>query len=296
MFFAMSAEKLSAFEKQIIVGLVYRASLASSLFDSWAELPETLVQSERTLIDHAQLGLTEEAATHEVLEKSVELKVIKKVDNGYLPLSSTYKLFKRLAFALSTIDFYISNIHKDATNASVVLTKPPKPSNLEKKLSEFGWKTSELEPTARAFQNMVQTAKQRVVVMTPFFDIKGALWLQELFSLINADVERVLILRSLDSPSRSDYPQGYDTISMWLKENAIRVLNYSIPKIVGSGRETFHAKVILCDRDAVYIGSSNMNTASLEHSMELGVTLHGRAAADAAIVLDAVISVAVEWD
>lgn len=56
-----------------------------------------------------------------------------------------------------------------------------------------------------------------------------------------------------------------------------------------------HGKVILCDRNVAYVGSSNMTGASLEHSMEMGVALQGRAVADAAVVLDAVVSAAGQW-
>lgn len=291
----MSAQKLSAFEKQVVAGLAYKAGLAASLFDAWGNLLENSAQTEKTLIDMAQLGVTEEAAAHEVLAMSVELGIIEAVPAGYLPLNGVRGRFKRLAFALNAIDHYISTVHRDETIARVVLTKPPKPSKLEQKLSEYGWKTSDLEQTDHAFQSMVRTAEKRVVVMTPFFDVKGALWLKELFSLVQPGVERILILRSLDAPNRNDYPQGYDSISIWLKDNSIRVFNYSIPKIEGKGRETFHAKAVLCDHNAAYIGSSNMTVASLEHSMEMGVAVRGRAATDAAVVLDAVISAAVEW-
>jgi len=93
------------------------------------------------------------------------------------------------------------------------------------------------------------------------------------------------------SPSKksAEY-SGYDAIALWLKRESVAVYNYSIARLDTSGRETFHAKVILCDRNAAYVGSSNLNTASLEHSMEMGVLLRGRAAADVAVVLDAVLA------
>lgn len=34
----MSAQKLSAFEKQVLTGLAYRAGLAAALLDAWAEI------------------------------------------------------------------------------------------------------------------------------------------------------------------------------------------------------------------------------------------------------------------
>lgn len=116
-----------------------------------------------------------------------------------------------------------------------------------------------------------------------------------MFSATKPGVEQVLILRTLESPTKDDYPVGYDSIAGWLKDNCVRVINYSIPRSNSFGRETFHAKVVLCDSDAAYLGSSNMTSASLEHSMEMGVALKGRAAADVAVVLEAVMRAASQW-
>lgn len=291
----MSAQKLSAFEKHVLARFANRAGLVATILDAWADMPGTSVQSERSLIDLAQLGVTEEHAAREVLETGVELGLLDRVPSGFQPRGRAHAQFKRLAYALNAIDFYVSSIHRDATIARVVLTKPAKPSMLEQKLSELGWRTSDLEPTDHAFHSLVRSAQHRIMVMTPFFDVKGAMWLQELFSLAKPGVERVLILRSLENPTWMDYPNGYDLIAPWLKEHAVRIFNYSIPRVEGKGRETFHAKVVLCDRNAAYLGSSNMTSASIEHSMEMGVTLQGRAAADVAEVLNAVLSVAVPW-
>jgi phosphatidylserine/phosphatidylglycerophosphate/cardiolipin synthase-like enzyme len=288
-------QKLEAFEKHVVTGLAYKAGLAAALLDAWSELSATSIQSERSLIDLVQMGVTEERAAREVLEKSVELGLLDVAPSGFRSRENAHSRFKRLAFALNAIEHYVSSVHKDATIVRIVLTKPSRPSMLEQKLSECGWKTSELESTDRAFHRMVRSAQRRVVVMTPFFDVKGASWLQELFSLVQPGVERVLVLRSLEDSTRKDYPDGYDSIAPWLKVESVHVYNYSIPRIEDSGRETFHAKVVLCDRDAAYLGSSNMTAASLEHSMEMGVALQGRAAADVAVVLDAVVGAAFRW-
>jgi hypothetical protein len=291
----MSEQRLSAFEKKVVAGLADKAGLAAAILDAWAELPTTSIQSERSLIDLAQLGVTEERATREMLERSVELGFIDATGTGFRPHEGAHRMFKRWACALYAIEHYVSFVHKDSTTVRVVLTKPPRPSVLEQKLAELGWRTSELEPTEHAFHSMVRAAERRVVVMTPFFDIKGAAWLQELFSFVQPGIERILILRSLEDPMRKDYPQGYGSIGLWLKEQSVRVFNYSIPRADGSGRETFHAKVLLCDSSVAYLGSSNITSASLEHSMEMGVALRGRAAADVATVLESVISAATEW-
>ncbi len=291
----MSTQQLTSFEKQIVAGLAPRAGLAAALFDAWAGMPESSVQSERSLIDMAQLGVTEERAAREMLVKAAELGLLDATAMGFRPRGRAHSMFRRLAFALHAIDYYVCAVHRDATTVRVVLTKPPRPSTLERKLSELGWRTSELEPTEHAFHSMVRSAQHRVVVMTPFFDVRGAIWLRELFALIQPSIERVLVLRSLEDSTKKDYPTGFDTISSWLKTDGVKVLNYSIPRVEGGGRETFHAKVVLCDRNVSYVGSSNMNAASLEHSMEMGIVLQGKASADVATVIDSVLMAAVPW-
>jgi len=239
--------------------------------------------------------VTEERAVQELLENSVELGLLALGTTGFHPPEGSRSLFKRLAFALYAIEHYVSAVHLDASTARVVLTKPPRPSVLEQKLSELGWRTSEIEPTEHAFHSMVRLAQHRVVVMTPFFDLKGALWLRELFVLSQPSVEKILILRSLEDTSKKDYPTGFDAIERWLKADGVKVYNYSIPRFDSGGRETFHAKVVLCDRDTSYVGSSNINTASLEHSMEMGILLRGKASADVATVIDSVLMAAGPW-
>ncbi len=288
------SHKLTAFEHAVLAGLADKAGLAAALLGTWAELPANSVQSARSLVAVAQLGVTEEIATKELLERSVGLGLLEVTLSGFLPRGGMHARFERLAFALNAVEHYRSVIHRDATVAQVVLTKPSRPSMLEQKLSALGWRTTDLEPTEHAFHGMVRAAQRRVVVMTPFLDVTGAEWLQELLSYVCPGVERTLILRSLEDVARKDYPVGYDAISSWLKAQGVRVFNYSLPR-VGGGRETFHAKAVLCDRRATYLGSSNVTAASLEHSMEMGVVLQGRAAAGVAEVIDAVIAAATRW-
>lgn len=290
----MSAQKLTAFEQAVLAGLADKSGLAAALLDAWVDLPADSVQSARSLVDAAQLGVTEEGATRELLERSVGLGLVEATPAGFKPRNGAHARLQRLAFALHAVEHYRSFVHRDATVAQVVLTKPPRPSVLEQKLSALGWRTTNLEPTEHAFHGMVRAAQRRVVVMTPFFDSTGAAWLQELLSYASPSVERTLILRSLEGNTRRDYPFGFDAISQWLKVQGIRVFNYSIPRMDG-GRETFHAKAVLCDRSAAYLGSSNVTAASLEHSMEMGVVLEGHAAAGVAEVIDAVLAAATPW-
>jgi phosphatidylserine/phosphatidylglycerophosphate/cardiolipin synthase-like enzyme len=290
----MATQRLTAFEQSVLAGLAEKAGLAAMVLEAWAELPADSVQSARSLIDAAQLNVTEEGATQGLLEHSARLGLVESTPTGFKPRNGTHERFTRLAFALHAVEHYRSSIHRDATTAQVVLTKPPRPSILEQRLSALGWRTAELEATEHAFHGLVRAARRRVVVMTPFFDRKGAAWLRELLSYASPGVERTLILRSLEDNMRKDFPSGFDDISPWLRAQGVRVFNYSIPRKEG-GRETFHAKAVLCDRSAAYLGSSNVTAASLEHSMELGVVLEGRAASGVAEVIDAVLAAAMHW-
>ena len=284
----MSAQ-LSAFEKNVVRLLAPRAGVAAKILDAWARVPTTTEQSARMLTALAQLGLTEERAAQKVLASASAAGLLVQGAAGFSPGSIPAGTFQRLALALFAVEHYKAAVHEDATTARVVLTKPPRPCVLETKLAELGWRTFDLEPTEHAFKRMVHEAQSRVVVMTPFFDVTGALWLKELFEGVSGQVTKVLVLRSLEEPARRDYPKGFDAIAPWLAAEKVEVYNYSIPRAPGAGRETFHAKVVLCDSDIAYVGSSNVNAASLEHSMEMGVAMRGRAARDVATIVSAVL-------
>ena len=284
----MSAQ-LTAFEKNVVRVLAPRAGVAAKLLDAWARVPTTAPQSARTLTALAHLGLTEERAAQEVLGLAAGSGLLVQGSAGFSPASSPAGTFHRLAVALFAVEHYKAAIHEDATTATVVLTKPPRPCVLENKLADLGWRTFDLEATEHAFNRMAQEARASLVVMTPFFDVKGALWLKELFEGVSKTVTKILVLRSLEEPSRQDYPKGFDAIASWLAAEKVEVYNYSISRAPGPGRETFHAKVVLCDADVAYVGSSNVNAASLEHSMEMGVALRGRAAQDVAAIVSAVL-------
>ena len=71
----------------------------------------------------------------------------------------------------------------------------------------------------------------------------------------------------------------------------VAVLNFRLDRPEAPGNETFHAKVVLADDAAAYVGSSNMNQWSFEYSLELGLYVRGRAAARIGGLMDAVRAV-----
>jgi PLD-like domain len=289
----MPTEDLTAFEMDVVSALAFRAALAARLLETWWRLGAMAPpQTARSITSIAGLGVTEERGAEEVFARAVEVSLFQKLEGGFVVNQNGQQLLPRLAHALYSVHYYASSVHVDESTASVVLTKPPRPNALEAALKGLGWQTADLEQTNRAFMTMAQNARKRFVVMTPFFDRGGSEWLQALLQQTVQGVSRHLVLRSLEDRSRTDYPIAVERLREWLQAERVGVYNYSLPRVVGSGRETFHAKVILRDDTEAYVGSANLTAASLEYSMETGVAVTGKAARRIALVVDAVLAVA----
>jgi hypothetical protein len=121
--------------------------------------------------------------------------------------------------------------------------------------------------------------------MTPFIDTSGANWATELFSSTDAR-ERILILRDrLDLGACGGAGER-------LRASASDIREYSFKRQQESGGivvETFHAKIVLADGVAAYVGSANFLYRSRETNLECGFLLEGDAVAPVAILVDAVL-------
>lgn len=193
-----------------------------------------------------------------------------------------------LAPMLQAIQFYRTQIHQDADSVKVVLTTPPEPSELAKRLGSMLKGTWGMHDTRGVLPVLAEKANERFVVMTPFLDEYGADIVVKMYE--NAPcAKRLLILRQ---KANGQWPEGYLAKKAQLKELGVEVYNFRLEKLEAVGHETFHAKVVLSDRHSAYVGSSNMNEWSFKYSLELGLLVRGAAAARIADIVDAVISVA----
>jgi hypothetical protein len=291
----MPSSSLPPVSLKIIEQLSGRASLAAALFFALARLAPGSLVVVRDLTASVGLSVSEEHGTEEVLNVLTGHNLLSRSGTRWLINQSTQELVSELAKVFNGIDHYIGHVHKDATEATVVLTRPTHSILLEAALAETGWRTFSTEHTEPAFADLIQRAVNRVVVMTPFLDERGAEWLRELLAPLNQPIQIVLVLRSLEAPARWDYPRGYLLLREWLAARQVQVFNYSIPSGNGTARETFHAKVILVDSTYAYVGSANITAASRESSMEMGVIVKGHASLEIADVIDAVIKSARCW-
>ncbi len=179
----------------------------------------------------------------------------------------------------------------DSNSVEIVLSPPLHPSRLMEVLpkQKFGW--ARLHNTRDALIALASTARRRLVILSPFLDDVGMDWVEELFAAPPADVERVLVVRGTDLSPREILESRRSEHS----RQGIKVYRNAIehdPNTRDAKVETFHAKILLCDKDAAYIGSSNMNRASRELSLECGVHIAGPCVRPVAALVDSILSIA----
>lgn len=183
-------------------------------------------------------------------------------------------LASQLAPLLEGARLYRTRVHQDTDLVDVVLTKPPAPSQVSRKLESMlsgGWG---FRDTKQLLPAIAGGAKRSLIVMTPFFDNVGAEVVLNLFEN-TAAADKCLILRATKDGLP---PEGLDKVNALLASLGVEVVNFRLDRPGSPGNETFHAKTVLGDDDTAYVGSSNMNQWSFEHSLELGLYVRGRAA------------------
>lgn len=177
---------------------------------------------------------------------------------------------------------------RDSNSVEIVLSPPMHPSRLMEVLpkQKFGW--ARLHNTRDSLIALASTARRRLVILSPFLDDVGMNWVEELFASPPPEVERVLIVRGTDSLLR----ELLDSKRGEYASKGIKVYRYAIehdPNTRDAKVETFHAKIVLCDKQAAYIGSSNMNRASRELSLECGVHIVGPCVRPVATLVDSIL-------
>jgi phosphatidylserine/phosphatidylglycerophosphate/cardiolipin synthase-like enzyme len=181
-------------------------------------------------------------------------------------------------------------VHKDRDAVRLVLTEPGLKSALRRAIDDAQAVPPIVFQTTDAFFNLARGAKQELVILSPFLDTQGADLLVELFSLCRPEVRRVLISRPLSERQCGDAfkPRAPD-----FRRLNVSVIEYALPSSLPSGRETFHAKVVLTDDSEFYVGSSNFMGSALERSFECGVFVRGETAKQMRSVLLAIRAIGV---
>ena len=167
--------------------------------------------------------------------------------------------------------------------ARLVVTMPPKPSRLADALADdIASDYVALTDTTDAFRHLASLAQERFVIMIPYIDRVGAAWAANLFAATSANA-RLLILRDTSQLIAC----GID--GKRLEAGATHILEYGG---ADSGNETFHAKIVLADGVAAYVGSANLLRRSRSINLECGMLVEGPAVSAVKMVVDAVATFA----
>lgn len=196
-------------------------------------------------------------------------------------------LAQELAPVLQGAKLYRTRVHQDVDVVDVVLTKPPAPSQVSAQLESMLQGSRSFRDTRQLLPAISESARRSFGVMTPFFDEVGAQVVLNLFERTPAG-DRYLILRAT---KEGVPPSALIAVRENLSRLGVAVLNFRLDRSDAPGNETFHAKVVLADDTAAYVGSSNMNQWSFKYSLELGLFVRGRAAVRIAALLQAVRTV-----
>jgi phosphatidylserine/phosphatidylglycerophosphate/cardiolipin synthase-like enzyme len=167
--------------------------------------------------------------------------------------------------------------------ARLVVTMPPEPSLIAETLAaDIASDYVALTRTTDAFRHLAGLARERFTIMVPYIDRIGAAWATDLFEA-TAAIEKLLILRNR-SQLIACGEEGKRVESC-----ATRIIDYGGADLAN---ETFHAKIILADGIAAYVGSANLLRRSKSTNLECGMLVEGPAVGAVKVLLDAVTAIA----
>ncbi|RVT38959.1 phospholipase D-like domain-containing protein [Sphingobium algorifonticola] len=165
--------------------------------------------------------------------------------------------------------------------ARLVVTMPPEPSRLADALAaDLASDYVALTRTTDAFKHLAGLARERFTIMIPYIDRVGAAWAAELFEVTEAS-ERLLVLRD----ARQLNTCG--VAGKRAEAAATQIIDYGG---ADTSCETFHAKIVLADGIAAYVGSANLLHRSKSTNLECGMLIEGPAVSAVKVLLDAVIT------
>lgn len=268
-----------------LLKLAPHAELVGPLFARGAKGQLRAPTSLKRLAQLAQVSTAGLGRLRAALQVACDAGLAEQVDETSWKLTLPIDACSELALMLKGISLYLSNVHEDADQVSVVLSKPPEPSAFGNALAQSIRGEWGIELTSDAFERLAELATTRFVVMTPYTDACGVARVVSLFEATGTAVRRVLIVRDASVAELA-------AVKGKLADLSVEVYEFRLARQAGQN-ETFHAKVVCADADQCYVGSSNMNTWSFNYSLELGFWVKGQAARRTVEIVNAVLAISV---
>jgi hypothetical protein len=222
---------------ELLVDLHSLAGQAARILHYLSQMPASFSSSDAELA--ARVGGV--SAQQTALVRRSLLRTRLAVENGFaMRIVAHSEQLARFAANLDGVSVYLRS-HKDADTVRVVVTEPGSKSALRNEINRRGL-PPRLFQTRDAFLNLAHGAEHVLIVLAPFLDDAGCEFLIELFSACRPGVAKELICRPLNEPHCGD---AFRRREKEFKRLAVTVYEYALPSALPSGRETFHAKVVL---------------------------------------------------
>jgi phosphatidylserine/phosphatidylglycerophosphate/cardiolipin synthase-like enzyme len=271
--------------RDVLVGELFPlAAQAAHIIAYLADFPEGIGRSDRDLASRVGGVSAEHVA---VVRRSLFAAGIAVRSNFETQWVSSTDILKGLAQNLLGVASYL-RVHRDRDSVRLVLTEPGQKSALRRAIDDSRALSPIVFQTSDAFFSLARAAKEELTVLSPFLDQQGADFLVELFALCSEGVRRSLICRPLNESECGD---AFRRRAADFRRLEVSVYEYALPSLLPSGRETFHAKVVLADSSIFYVGSSNFMGAALSRSFECGVIVGGETAKQLRYVVAALQSI-----
>jgi hypothetical protein len=267
----MTDERIQTYNRTALAELFPIAEQAARIVQHVAAWPEAISYSDTEFAARVRLVSAQQVAT--VRRVLIQLSLV--VQSGFsFELKASTAALERLSANLEGIAEYQQS-HRDRNVVRLVLTEPGEKSALREEIDRRHTLPPLVFQTTDAFISLARMAERELVVLAPFIDDQGADFLVMLFSLCAPPIRRQLICRPLseDHCGLAFHKRSADFLRL-----GVEVYEYALPSSLPSGRETFHAKIILADDKGCYIGSSNLMGSALERSLECGVIITGEIA------------------
>jgi HKD family nuclease len=144
-----------------------------------------------------------------------------------------------------------------------------------------------------AIINLIGRTRERLILLTPFVDLAGVGGiLTPLLSAMLRGVEVTLLTH--DALNIASYTsRAIEELRQEAERIGGNLSVYSAEAGTGRDRETrplLHAKLVICDRQAILIGSANLTSHALASNLEAGVLLGAGAAEEAVPIVDELIA------
>ena len=261
------------------------AAQAARILAYLADFPESIARSD---LEIASLVAGVSAEHVAIVRRSLLAAGMAVQVNFETKWVSSADVLKNLGENLLGVASYL-RVHRDRDSVQLVLTEPGQKSALRRAIDDGRILSPLIFQTSDAFFSLARAATDELTVLSPFLDQQGADFLVELFELCSNGVRRSLICRPLDEPECGD---AFRRRAGDFRRLGVSVYEYALPSLLPSGRETFHAKILLADTSAFYVGSSNFIGSALDRSFECGVIVRGETARQLRYVIAALQSIA----